>query len=608
MEFLPCLSLRMRFNYLFCFCLIFILNIAIGFYGILHNGLTSDEPAYIGAAYSYAQGLGVNPEHPLFFKLLNSLWFRIQFPQIKIEIPDPRTLDSIQSRLAAFDLGYQILMYFPEQYQSIVAGSRLIYLGINSLIFIWLYIYSFIFKLLNRRIVLIFCILLVFSPSFASHNALIAFDVGVAVSALMTILSIAIAIYSATQSATQRQAPFLNGQFAILAFSLCFAINTKFSNLILLPIGAIALGITSFSLWKTPKKRLALHFSLLSLGAFAIQPLLIWGMYRIAFGNWPGQTLPEIMNRYLEGIRLTLISAKGEQIPFLQGQFTRVNYAQYVSKIIWFKENIGLFLILALVVYTVIKISFFYKKKQFYSSIQATLKTREWRTIGGLGLFLGLGLVIAAYPILYFSLAKNSYFVIGYRYFYPILIFIYFLIAVLAARLRSAISQKLLVGGLALYIVFGTIAIPQTLSYVNSLWLPQKWLLGNDSTLNWGQENRNMVDYLFSHRLVPSTNQDFLTYRTFDVVININQYIEIYAKNHHYDLNIQSYYQQPRFEPLQVKIETSPYQYLIIDSSVKQTLFFERERNAIAAQNWDYLQTHQPIYAHNDIIFLYKLH
>jgi len=29
---------------------------------------------------------------------------------------------------------------------------------------------------------------------------------------------------------------------------------------------------------------------------------------------------------------------------------------------------------------------------------------------------------------------------------------------------------------------------------------------------------------------------------------------------------------------------------------------------AIAAQNWDYLEKHQPIYKHNDIMFVYQLH
>ncbi|MGL5035848.1 MAG: hypothetical protein ACRC6M_18840, partial [Microcystaceae cyanobacterium] len=229
--------------------------------------------------------------------------------------------------------------------------------------------------------------------------------------------------------------------------------------------------------------------------------------------------------------------------------------------------------------------------------------------IKGSHLYLGLLiLLIAAYPIAYFWLAKSSHFVIGYRYFYPVLLFFYFLLAVLAVSLRSHYSKKVLIISLILYSLTGAISVPQTLSYVNTFWQEEKWLLVNDSTLNWGQENRHIVNYLLDNQLLPKKNQNTLRSKTFSVVINITQYLEILSKQKNYPLDIQSYYQAPAFEPLKDNIATLGDRYLLIDSTVKQTLYAERENNAIAAQNWDYLENHQPIYQHNDIIFLYQLH
>ncbi len=588
----------MKLNNSLCFCLLFFIYIVIGCYGIQNNSLTSDEPAYIGAAYSYYQGLGLNPEHPLFLKLTNSLLFWLQLIHIQKDIPALNnfintfnSLDLNQIRLAAFNVGYQLLMFHLQQFDNLVLGSRLIYLGFNSLILIWLYFYSVLLKLINPKIALTFAVLWIFSPSFSSHSSLVTFDVAVAVSALMTVLSTAIDVYSVVHLRGQ----FLSWQFISLAFSLCFAINTKFSNLLLLPIVAIALLTTSLYLLKIKKVDLARQFiagSGLSLG---IQPILIWLMYRLAFRQMPGQSIGDIVQRYLTGIQMTIVTAKGEQIPFLHGQFRFVTYAQYLGKVIWFKENPVLFL-LALFMLGIAGRWLWQRRNHlgYYWQSQGI-------TVGG------FALMIAAYPLIYGYLAQGSRCVIGYRYFYPILIFIYYLIAVLAITLRPYYPQKLLAILLALYIGFGLLAIPQTLSYVNPLWRSQKWLLANDSTLNWGQENRHAADYLLSQNLIPRVNKTDFIFSTFNAAININQYLEILSQKYNISLDIQSYYNQPYFQPLEDDINQLAYRYLLIDSSVLQILAVERHNQAIAANNWNFLQNHQPIYTRNDIIFLYSL-
>ena len=291
----------------FLFVLLWLIYITIGLITLQLNSLTSDEPAYIGAAYAYSQGVGVNPEHPLLLKLLNSLIFPWHFPQITVDIPPLNTLDDRQIRLAAFDVGYQLLMYFPEQFNGVIFSSMIIYLLINSSLLVWLGIYSCLLRLINPKIALIFALLWIFSPNFSSHSSLVAFDVAVAISALMVILSLAIAIYSVVRS----QGKYLAVQMLILTLCLVFAINTKFSNLLLLPIVITALVVTIIYLYKQNNLGLATKFTVFSIVTLAVQHLITALMYRIAFRQSPGQSLFDMLAHFNQGLTLTRISAKG---------------------------------------------------------------------------------------------------------------------------------------------------------------------------------------------------------------------------------------------------------------------------------------------------------
>lgn len=579
----------------FLFILLWLIYIAIGIINIQLNSLTSDEPAYIGAAYAYSQGVGVNPEHPLLLKLLNSLIFSWQFPQISVDIPPLNDLDDRQVRLAAFDVGYQLLMYFPERFNAVIFSSRLIYLLINSSLLVWLGVYSCFLRLINPKIALIFAILWIFSPSFSSHSSLVAFDIAVAISALMVILSLAIAIYAIIQL----QGRHLAIQMLILTICLAFAINTKFSNLILLPIIFGALTITIIYLYKQKNKTLAIRFATFGIVILAIQPLLTGLMYRIAFRQSQGQLLLDLMAHFNRGIALTSVSSKGENIPFLMGKFRPITNGQYLAKVFFFKENFVIYGILAIIIFA----SYQAIKRQGFQFQILIDKINQRRFLG-----IFLGGIIASYPLLYLFFANNSRFVLGYRYLYPVIIFIYFLIAFLLFSLRNYYSKIILTGTLSLYCIIGILAIPQTLSYTNIFWPQPKWLLSNESTINWGQENKQVVNFLLDNQLLPEVNNQTLIYQTFGVIININQYLEIFAKLRNYPLDIQSYYQQAAFEPLKEAIAELPHAYLVIDSTVKQTLYAERNQSAIAAQNWNYLEKHQSIYEHNDIMFVYQLH
>ncbi len=597
------MEFRRRLIYSVGFGLLLLSYGLIGGYGIFSQGLTSDEPAYLGAAYAYSQGVGLNPEHPLLLKLINSLLFSIFWRDIQIPLPDPSILDSVQIRLVAFDTGYQLLMYNLDKFNLIVWGSRFIYLGINSLFLFWLYSYSLTLKIISPSLALMLGVFWVFSPSFLSHSSLVSFDIAVATSAFITIVTTAGIINSILEESSNQKN--LLTQFIILTLSLFFGLNTKFSNLLLLPIVAIPLLISIIYLVKTRQKSLVKFVGLATLVCLGIQPLLMIGMYGIAFRSMPDQTLGQLFKHGIVGVQMTLMSTKGEQIPFLMGQFRPITYGNYIQKLIWFKENPVLFLSVGLLLSLIVR-KLWHSRYQLRHTIKPYLQSHNFRY------FLIATLFLSIYPLAYAYLAQGSRFVIGYRYFYPVLLFLYLLIAFLLQRLRRYYGAGLLGLILGLYIIFGMMAVPQGLSYVNLFWQSPKWLLVNDSTLNWGQENLKAVSFLYDQNLLPKANENHLIHSTFNTAININQYIELLNHNQNSGLDIQSYYRQPRFDPLDQRIQDLNYRYLLIDSTVLQQLWAESrdsqsQKALVAKENLAFLQTNTPIYTHNDIMFIYEI-
>ena len=109
------------------FIFLIVIYYSIGLYLMLNTSITSDESAYIGAAYAYTQGLGLNQEHPLFFKLINSLILNIFYSDYNLEVPSINIIsgeESIEARLAAFNLGYNLLMEKSRNFHKLLFTLR----------------------------------------------------------------------------------------------------------------------------------------------------------------------------------------------------------------------------------------------------------------------------------------------------------------------------------------------------------------------------------------------------------------------------------------------------------------------------------------------------
>ena len=571
----------------------------LGIYLINQTSVTSDEPAYIGAAYAYTQGLGLNQEHPLFLKLVASLIINLFFSDYQIVVPPINIVSGEENRevrLAAFNLGYSFLIERPENFKKLIFILRFCYLSINSIFLIWIYFFTFCFPQIPIIISICLGILYVFSPSFYSHNFLISFDVSVSIYSLLSLWTIIIIIRQLKQFKNFELRLII--YFLILNFVFFLAINAKFSNLILAPIIISAYLISLIYLFKKDKN-LAIKFGVLGFISLLIQLILIILMYRYAFRNLPNQSIIDNLQRYIQGIQMNLSTVGGIREPFWYEKFTTMNSLEYFSRIFWFKENPAFFviviLLISILIYKIITSRFSIK-----SRCQKLVSRQDrWQLYL---LFLG-----SSYPLIYLSLTYNSRFIIGYRYFYPLIIFIYFCISYLTFFLKEKWQKYILIGSFSLYIYFGLLGISQSLSYVNPLWTLEKWRLADDSTINWGQETQHAVKYLLDNYLLPEKNLDTIVYKTFGVNINFVQYLYLLSKEKKYPIDIQSYYSYDSFDPEKTEIAQLNAKYLLIDSTVKQKIFSKISHSSLAAKNWQFLAENIPIYSRNDIIFLYQL-
>ena len=593
------MKLTKSFEPLF-FSLLIITYFILGCYLITTNALTSDEPAYIGTAYFYQKGLGYNQEHPLLLKVLNSLVLFFTFPNHPVTLPEIDPLNHLQVNLAPYEMGLRFLKASPPDFEKIIFVSRFTYLLCNSALLFWLFTYTYIIKKIRSRISITLAILFVFSPSFYSHDFLITFDSSTSIFALLTVLSLAMTIAFLDQWSDKG----LIFQFSTITLFLFCAINVKFSNLILLPIVIMTYGLTAFYLYKKGDFKFLFRFGLLSGISLLIQPIFIAILYHYAFGSFPNQSFFDNVGRFFQGAfktRSMVVDIVKE--PFWDGNFIPINYGEYISRIFWYKENPGLFLLVIFLIVILLKTLFTnIKKGNALTKLSKVMRSQQIILVVALGFLLGI------YPVLYFFLARSSRFVIGYRHFYPVLIFIYTLLAIATVVIKTKPQKLFLSFCLTLYIVFGIAGISQSLSYVNFFWTKDKWQFTNDSTLNWGQEHLRVAEYLITEKRLPAKNNNVLIGRTFSVFGGVNEYLETFSKKLNYPLEMETYYNTPLFDPFKSLINESKYKYLLIDSEVMQQLVRESKENKIALNNLNFLQKNIPIFSSNQILFIYQLY
>lgn len=585
--------------------------LSIGIYSILNVGLAGDETAHLGAAHSYVYGQGVNVEHPTLLKNLNAGVLAVFFNDYQTENREQ------------WSRGVDYQLNTKAGSSAVLQASRLVYLFFNLGFVFCLWLFAWKYKFLSKDLAWIMGILYVFSPSLSSQNFLLTFDVASGWTSLMVFL----AMGNLSRGFIKDSWKDFLGKISWLAFGLFLALNVKFSNFIWV---AILLGLTFFSgiffMYKQNDKaliRLLSGFGLVSL----FNLFGVWFLNLIAFRaefNW---SLREFWNpflqpfyAYLKGLVMTVGRSEHNQPNFIEDHFEVITYHQFIERVFWFKENP----MLVILFFVAILAGIFWVIKNFDFSLflkailnLASGSVKEFTNKQNMNSFLKenslkllVGFLAISFPLLYLISSWNSQLTIGYRHFYPVLIYIYAGLGFFLSLNLKAKTGKYLVSGLLIfYIVFGVLAINQGISYTNIFWQKPKWKLTTDSTLNWDQEQSATFRYLKQENLFKSNDEDLLTGKNWNTALAIsggpNANIgmqELIGKGK----RLKDFW-SPFVDLREIKIEDLNHEYLVVDSNIIQLLSDKKDKNPTAKHNLDYLQSKSPIFDRNQIIFIYKI-
>lgn len=570
------------------FVLLFASFVFMGVYNTYNYSVTLDEPAHLGAAESYRWHIGVNQEHPPLMKALNAVLIRVAFPNYQ-------TITNNQ-----YGKGSEFLWLSPYNPNLVLQTSRFVYLAFHSLIFAWFWYYVYHRKLINERFSLIFLTLLTFSPSVITINPLLIFDIAGALTAFTAVFS-SVLLFFNFQTLTRKSLIF---DTLVTSLVVSTALLSKFTNLyIVFVLIFIALATCAKYIKQGVFKNIWKRFviSILTITTFVLTS--VWLIYTYAYGKIPyvfttqtgleKKILIPFFRMYDGAMSIYSYVQVTPKANFVDDRFTFITYQQFINRVFWFKENPILVLLLALA--TIFTIWF---STRHWSRLKAHLTTKN----------ILISLSVALYPVMYFYLAKDKFFAIGFRHFLSIEVFILaglaalvYFFTILKPQLKNWVSIVLI-----LYSIFGVLALQKGVGYTNLYWNRPNWELANDSTIFLAEYQRKPLEYLNSiGKLKPNNDDGNITfiYRGHWITQQMTIYQITGSKDERYgSYNI-------GIDPMSQKITDSKATYLAVDIFWFQEILnnISTTDNQIARQNWQYLQNTKPIYNYQNAAFVYQL-
>lgn len=427
---------------------------------------TFDEPLHAARSYVILMtgGWRMQAGHPPLVHRLLGPWFWLLPTR-----PDPRTLPGwdppVHTRLArevfiAFDLHPDMLI-FPLR--AVVMGLTLL---LGAILYRWATEHH------GSLGGLLALFVYIFSPNILAHGRLVTTD-------LALTCFFFLAVYTFQRLLTHPTA----GRLIAAGLALGLALGTKVSALLLLPIFALlilaqSLGVSARARLKGFKDwvhRLASYtgWSVLT-GLLAL--LIVWLLYGLEIGpwakRWPALPLPSYVKTLLQVQEHS--GARGHPA-FLMGQRSGGGWRRYFPIVLAIKTPLSILL------------------GTLAGLIWLLWQKRWWALLTG------------AFPAaFFFAVASFSSLNIGYRHILPVVPFLALSTAALAELCRHHAIAAAAGGGLALWLIAGTLGIyPDYLAYFNEL-------VGGpdegrhyltDSNLDWGQDIIQLRDYLEEHNV-----------------------------------------------------------------------------------------------------------
>ena len=487
-------------NIIVFFLLAFVFIVSI--LSIKEDTLTFDEPAHIGAGYSYLikKEYRLNPEHPPLIKDIAA------FPLLFLKLNFPEDHYAWQQKEPAFwwfqfDFGKE-LIYKANKPEKIIFFSKLAM--ILLLVFTGFYLFLETKNFFGKKIALLTLFFFSFSPTFLAHGRLVTTDVGASLGVLL---------------ATFNFLRFLNfpskRNLFFAGIALGVALLIKFSLILLLPF----LFFITLLFWflKKPQNlslfKIIFYFILISVISLF---LIIIPFYQLHVLNYEKERqirdisfnlenlgfpyfvkkfnikLVEIdflrgLAHYLLGLLMAIHRAASGNTMFFLGEISAEGWPHYFPLVFLLKEPLTFhFCFLISIIFLIFQLKNILKEKGF----------KELKK--SLSLHFNL-LALFIFVILYWLVSLKSKLNLGVRHLLPVFPFSYIIASVCLEKIirEKYLNLKIIFFSfLFLWQIVSVIkSFPYFLSYFNELIGGPKngFLYTTDSNLDWGQDLKRLA-------------------------------------------------------------------------------------------------------------------
>ncbi len=517
-------------NYILVIILMLGFMASVSILNAKNDTLIYDEDAHIPAGYSYLtqHDNRLNPEHPPLIKDLAALPLLFLHPKFDTTQAFWNKEDADASQ---WDAGKSFLFGSGNNADQIIFWARLPIILI-ALVF-GLFIFKWTKELAGTAAGLFALALYAFDPNVLGHDHLVTTDLGIA-----AFITFAFYYFIRFIKEPTRKNIFTAG------FFLALAQLAKFSAVLIFPIfGLLVIAYPLAKIGNRSKLKSLWEYVWKSALVFAISLVIVWIVYYLNIYKMPQSRLTETMDHYfkpgdtrmlvvesrnivnwLNGQKLSMPFADyvfgilrvfqrvgGGNVTYFMGQVTSAGYLSYFPIVFLIKEPLPtllfVFFALALGIFAMTRSIFRKSQTGFFKKISGDLahfiRTRT------------VEFAMISFITLYAAASITSRLNIGFRHLFPILPFMYILIAkTVFSFIKTRHNQSkhvfnLTVLILAILLMIDTIsAYPYYLSYFNeSVGGPKNgYHVVTDSNADWGQDLKRLKIWLDEYNTCAKTN------------------------------------------------------------------------------------------------------
>jgi hypothetical protein len=453
--------MKMRIEY-FAFLLLLAFS-AICATSILNKYLTVDESLYIVSGYSYLKTFDfrLNPEHPIFAKMLYGLPLLLLNPKLPIESKNWEALADKIDIGANYGFAAEFYKENLPRFRAIVFSARIVAIALAVLLGLLILFWSK--EAFGNKAALLALFLYCFEPNIIAHARLATLDIP------LTLFAFA-SFYFAWKFARSAKIYFL----MLSALCISFAVLTKYTALLFFPLLFLFILLQHKELSKNRikffKGQRLLYYAFI-FSVLIIVPIILANVL-YAFDGYKQNQYVFVPARMLEGFNFIRSWVEQGREGYLFGEF-RTYIPEYFLVAFLIKTTLAFLLILAASFYL------FIKKPQ-------------------------LELFNILVPALLFFIIVSLFarFYLGLRYILPAFPFLFvFVSGALANKLENITKNRMLSAlfcALLVWHAFASLAIyPHYLAYFNELIggpaNGAKYL--TDSNIDWGQDLFYFIEF-----------------------------------------------------------------------------------------------------------------